>query len=113
MEAADLDARFVGTSPAIIRLKQQIKRLAGARTPVLLHGESGTGKDIVAEILHASSAEEGAQLVRIACGLSSEANFVRGLMGANWVGDEWGVGRMGGPSEGRDFAVAAAGVFAV
>lgn len=88
-DAADLEMRVVGQSPKIDRLRQQIKRLAGARTPVLLQGESGTGKDTIAEILHVSSAEEGAQLVRIDCALSSEANFARGLMGENGAGGAW------------------------
>ncbi len=89
IDAADLEARLVGDSRERQRLRQQIKRLAGARTPVLLQGEPGTGKDLVAEILHACSADEGAQLVRIDCALSSETNFGKGLMGENGAGGEW------------------------
>ena len=89
VDAADLESRVVGNSSEMVKLRQQIKRLAAARTPVLLQGEAGTGKDAIAELLHSSSAEEGAQLVRIDCGLSSEENFARGLMGENGAGGEW------------------------
>ena len=80
INAADIEARLVGNSPAVQKLRQQVKKLAAVRTPVLLQGERGTGRTTVAEILHASSAEKGAQLVRIDCSLSSEANFRTGLL---------------------------------
>ncbi|WP_221032215.1 sigma-54-dependent transcriptional regulator [Actomonas aquatica] len=89
VDVADLESRLVGSSREMQRLRQQVQRLANARTPVLLQGEMGTGKDAIAELLHASSAEDGAQLVRIDCALSSEANFERGLMGENGAGGEW------------------------
>lgn len=89
VEAADLDSRLVGSSPPMTKLKNQVKRLAGARTPVLLQGEPGTGRDTVAEILHESVAEEGAELVRIDCSLSSEESFAKGLMGENGTGGAW------------------------
>jgi len=89
VEAADLEARIVGQSPKIVRLRVQIKRLAGVRTPVLLQGEEGSGKDMIAKILHASSLEENGKLVRIDCALSSEENFIKGLMGENGAGGEW------------------------
>ena len=89
VDEADLEARLVGSSPEMKRLRQQVQRLATARTPVLLQGEAGTGKSGIAEILHASGADDGAQLVRIDCALSSEANFAKGLMGENGAGGEW------------------------
>ena len=99
VDSADLEARVVGSSPEMVKLRQQIKRLAAARTPVLLQGEAGTGKDAIVELLHSSSAEDGAPLVRIDCGLSSEENFVRGLMGENGAGGGCGGGRPGGRGE--------------
>jgi two-component system, NtrC family, response regulator HydG len=72
---ADIDSRLVGTSPRCKSFVQQVKKLAVVRTPVLLQGETGTGKTAIAEIFHASSGETGSQLVRIDCSLSSEASF--------------------------------------
>ena len=89
VDVADLEARIVGQTPKIVRLREQVKRLAGVRTPVLLQGEEGSGKDMIARILHASSLEENGKLVRIDCALSSEENFIKGLMGENGAGGEW------------------------
>jgi two-component system, NtrC family, response regulator HydG len=89
IEPADLENRLVGSGPNIVKLRNQVQRLAGARTPVLLQGEPGSGRDTVAEILHESVAEAGAQFVRIDCSLSSEANFVQGLLGESGSGGTW------------------------
>lgn len=89
IESSDLESRLVGRGPKIVKLRGQVQRLAGARTPVLLQGEPGTGRDTIAEILHESVAEEGAEMVRIDCALSSEESFVRGLLGENGAGGEW------------------------
>lgn len=89
IDVSDLETRIVGQNRKIVRLREQVKRLAGVRTPVLLQGEEGSGKDMIARILHASSLEEEGELVRIDCALSSEENFVRGLMGENGAGGEW------------------------
>lgn len=96
VDVADLEARIVGQNRKIVRLREQVKRLAGVRTPVLLQGEEGSGKDMIARILHASSLEDEGKLVRIDCALSSEENFVRGLMGENGAGGEWVDDAVGG-----------------
>jgi DNA-binding NtrC family response regulator len=46
------DADFVGTSPALAKLKSQIAQFAAAPYPVLIEGESGSGKELVATRLH-------------------------------------------------------------
>jgi DNA-binding NtrC family response regulator len=43
---------FLGESPAIRRLGEQAQRIAGSSTPVLLQGETGTGKGVLARWLH-------------------------------------------------------------
>jgi len=43
---------LVGTSPPMRSLSGAVRRVAGLRLPVLLRGESGTGKDLVARALH-------------------------------------------------------------
>jgi len=43
---------MVGESAAILRLRREIERVADLRFPVLLRGESGTGKDLVAGAIH-------------------------------------------------------------
>jgi len=46
------DADFVGASPALAKLKNQIAQFAAAPYPVLIEGESGSGKELVATRLH-------------------------------------------------------------
>jgi DNA-binding NtrC family response regulator len=43
---------LVGESPALVRLRQEIRRVADLDVPVLLRGETGTGKELVASALH-------------------------------------------------------------
>ena len=47
---------LVGCSPAIEAVRRMIAKAARNRLPVLLLGESGTGKDIVARMIHARRA---------------------------------------------------------
>jgi two-component system response regulator AtoC len=54
----------VGQSPAMERLLGQIRQVAGLDTTVLLEGESGTGKDVIAKLIHAWSLRvAGSQLL--------------------------------------------------
>jgi len=48
-------ASFVGTSPAAVEVKRQARRAAQTNSPVLLLGETGTGKELLAHAIHASS----------------------------------------------------------
>ena len=49
-------ASFVGSSPAAVEVKRQARRAAQSSSPVLLLGETGTGKELLAHAIHASSA---------------------------------------------------------
>src|ERR1043165_5166165 len=88
-KADDVSSRLIGQSAPLKKLSQQIKKLSTVRTPVLLHGENGTGKTAVAEILHAMAGNPEAQFVRIDCALSSETHLREGLIGANGEGGTW------------------------
>jgi transcriptional regulator with PAS, ATPase and Fis domain len=56
---ADLEQIIVGCSPGIRRLRERVLRIAPTPTPVLLHGPSGVGKEVVARALHTASARRG------------------------------------------------------
>ena len=48
-------ASFVGSSPAATEVKRQARRAAQSASPVLLLGETGTGKELLAHAIHAAS----------------------------------------------------------
>lgn len=92
----DIESLLVGTSPAHKRLITQIRKLSAVRTPVLLQGESGTGKTTIAEILHSAVSSPDAALVRIDCERSSDPSFRQGLFGENGTGGDWVTQAAGG-----------------
>lgn len=59
-----LDA-IIGKSPAIESVRQQIRKIAPVDVPVLIQGQSGTGKELVARALHMLSPRRDARLVTV------------------------------------------------
>jgi transcriptional regulator with PAS, ATPase and Fis domain len=58
-------ASFVGASPAAVEVKRQARRAAQSSSPVLLLGETGTGKELLAHAIHAASARAGGPLISL------------------------------------------------
>ncbi len=58
---------FIGASSAMQFVYEQIARIAPSAAPVFITGESGTGKDVCAEALHAKGPRMGRPLVAINC----------------------------------------------
>jgi transcriptional regulator with PAS, ATPase and Fis domain len=65
--AADALSQVVGNSPRMRELKQQILQVASAEYPVLILGESGAGKEVVARAIHALSNRRDAPFVGQSC----------------------------------------------
>ena len=55
----------IGRSSVMSTLRDQVKRIAEHDTPVLVTGESGSGKELIARYLHAHSSRAGAPFVRV------------------------------------------------
>jgi DNA-binding NtrC family response regulator len=60
-------SRLVGESPAMQRLRQQIRQVAPYKTNVLISGESGTGKEAVARSIHEAGPRAEQPWVAINC----------------------------------------------
>jgi transcriptional regulator with PAS, ATPase and Fis domain len=58
-------ASFVGSSPAAVEVKRQARRAAMSSSPVLLLGETGTGKELLAHAIHGASARASGPLVSV------------------------------------------------
>lgn len=58
-------ASFVGSSPAAVEVKRQARRAAQSMSPVLLLGETGTGKEVLAHAIHAASARSAGPFVSV------------------------------------------------
>jgi DNA-binding NtrC family response regulator len=74
------DSRLVGVGAARERVAGEIARLATTETTVLVQGETGTGKELVAAELHRLSARRGA-LVTVNCGALSDGVLASELFG--------------------------------
>ena len=60
--------KLIGQSVAIANLKQTIQKLARSQAPVFLWGESGSGKEVVAKLIHELSPRASASFVPVNCG---------------------------------------------
>ncbi len=66
-EASGLNA-ILGKSRSLVRLKEQIRRVATSTSTVLITGESGTGKELVARAIHSTSDRADRPFIAINCG---------------------------------------------
>lgn len=72
---------FVGSSPKIEALKQSIRRIAPADCSVIVLGETGTGKELVARMIHDLSPRSAGRFLAINCGAFNEDLLANELFG--------------------------------
>ncbi|MBW2455672.1 MAG: sigma 54-interacting transcriptional regulator [Deltaproteobacteria bacterium] len=73
--------RMVGDSPPMRALRGTIKRVAPTDATVLITGETGTGKELVAEAVHRASARRNGPLVKVNCAALVETLLLSELFG--------------------------------
>ena len=86
LPAAEEDFPLIGTTPAMASLRDAIRQLAQVDVDVLIEGETGTGKELVARLLHRWGKRRGRDFVAIDCAalpdqLADEALFGGRLQG--------------------------------
>lgn len=72
---------ILGASPAIEGVREQIRKVAGAETPVLVYGATGTGKELVADSVHRLSTHATGPLVKVNCSAFPEQLLESELFG--------------------------------
>jgi len=72
---------LVGRSPAFVSMLEKILRVANSNAAVLLLGETGTGKELVARAIHEASAREEGPFVAVDCAGMTETLFESELFG--------------------------------
>jgi DNA-binding NtrC family response regulator len=75
------DVQMIGMSPQMIEVYKMIARVASTGTTVLLQGESGSGKELVAHAIHANSERAKLPFVAVNCGALSETLLESELFG--------------------------------
>jgi two-component system, NtrC family, response regulator HydG len=72
---------FIGNSPVIREIHSMIHLVADSSTPVLITGESGTGKDVVARLIHMKSPRADLPFIAINCAAVPRDVFENELFG--------------------------------
>jgi len=72
---------LIGQSPASLRLRQEIETVAASDLTVLITGETGVGKELVAEAVHARSLRQQRPLISLNCAALPEALVESELFG--------------------------------
>ena len=67
VESLDEELFFLAASPAMKQIRAQVALIAKVDMPVLLLGESGVGKEVIARLIHKMSPRAGAPLLKVNC----------------------------------------------
>ncbi|WP_375271493.1 sigma-54-dependent transcriptional regulator [Sphingomonas sp.] len=82
LPAAEEDFPLIGTTPAMSSLRDAVRQLAQVEVDVLIEGETGTGKELVARMLHRWSKRRARDFVAIDCAALPDQLADEALFGA-------------------------------
>jgi len=77
----NVESEIVGSSPAMLKVHQQVHRAAPSKATVLVRGESGVGKELVARAVHFSSDRKNGPFVCLNCAALTESLLESELFG--------------------------------
>ncbi|HZZ70658.1 MAG TPA: sigma 54-interacting transcriptional regulator [Pirellulales bacterium] len=80
-ERLGVESEIIGSSPLMRQVAREIARAAPSRATVLIRGESGVGKELVARAVHFSSPRRGGTFVCLNCAALSESLLESELFG--------------------------------
>jgi two-component system response regulator PilR (NtrC family) len=60
--------RLIGESQAMAKLNKQIEKVARTQAPIFIHGPSGTGKELVSQLIHSLGARRDKPFIAVNCG---------------------------------------------
>ena len=60
--------RLIGDSKVMVRLNNQIEKVARTQAPIFIHGPSGTGKELVSQLIHSLGARRDKPFIAVNCG---------------------------------------------
>jgi len=72
---------LIGRSESFVKVIEKLPLLARSNSPVLVMGETGTGKELVARAIHYHSARQGKPFIPVNCGALSDPLFENELFG--------------------------------
>src|SRR5690625_2559627 len=81
LQVNEMNEEIIGSTPAMKRIFEMIERVSSTNTNVLLQGESGTGKTMVAEIIHNYSKQNGLTFIPVNCAALPEQLLESELFG--------------------------------
>jgi two-component system response regulator AtoC len=72
---------FVSASPAMLQIREQVEKIAKFNLPVLILGESGSGKEVVARLIHSLSSRAKRAFLKVNCAALPETLLESELFG--------------------------------
>ena len=96
------DYQFIGNSSQIIKVKNSIKKIGPTLSRVMIYGDSGTGKDVVAREIHRHSLKKEGPFILLNAALMEPTTIEKELFGVD-NGDETTTGFLQNASNGTLF----------